>query len=246
MMTARQIERQWTARAYNSLFSTLNAARPESDFAKATKVTPPAAAALAIIRLDELTLARAPSTPTWSAPAPRKAVDGQPGPGGWGDPAITALCLRHLLCSNGQGTAISRGLHYLAELQKPEGIWPGLPNRRMPLDPLVSAYVLYELGDRPEFRRRRPLPGSRQLVRRQNRLPRRPRPPHLAIRRRRCHCRLPPSPSARTRATATPHVRGPHERSDGKKLRRENFPAANVDDPRGRAAACQLPSTRTS
>jgi hypothetical protein len=148
MMTVRQIERQWSARAYNSLFATLNAARPESDFAKATKVTQPAAAALAIIRLDELTLARAPIY----ADLVRALLHAQDVNGGWGDPAITALCLRALLCSNGQGQAISRGLNYLAALQKPEGIWPGLPTRRMPVDPLVSAYVLYELGDRPEFR----------------------------------------------------------------------------------------------
>jgi hypothetical protein len=153
MMTVRQIERQWSARAYLSLFATLNAARPESDFAKATRVTPPAAAALAIIRLDELALARAPIYADLVRALLRdQAGPGQVGAGGWGDPAITALCLRALLCGNGQGDSISRGLHYLAELQKPEGIWPGLPNRRMPLDPLVSAYVLYELADRPEFR----------------------------------------------------------------------------------------------
>jgi hypothetical protein len=149
MTTVRQIERQWTARAYGPLFSTLNSARPESDFSKATKVTQPAAAALAIIRLDELTLSRAPIY----ADLVRALLRAQDPTGGWGDPAITALCLRALLCSNGKGESISRGLHYLAELQKPEGIWPGLPVRRMPLDPLVSAYVLYELGDRPEFRR---------------------------------------------------------------------------------------------
>ena len=153
MTTVRQIERQWSARAYGSLFATLNTARPESEFAKATKVTQPAAAALAIIRLDELTLCQAPIYADLVRALLRaQAGAGQPGAGGWGDPAITALCLRALLCSNGRGESIARGLHYLAELQKPEGIWPGLPIRRMPLDPLVSAYVLYELGDRPEFR----------------------------------------------------------------------------------------------
>jgi hypothetical protein len=106
------------------------------------------AAALAIIRLDELTLSRAPIY----ADLVRALIRDQDNTGGWGDPAITALCLRALLCGNGQGESIARGLHYLAELQKPEGIWPGVPVRRMPLDPLVSAYVLYELGDRAEFR----------------------------------------------------------------------------------------------
>jgi hypothetical protein len=149
MMTVRQIERQWSARAYGPLFAALNIARPESDFGLATKVTQPApAAALAIIRLDELTMSRAPIYSNLV----RALLHSQDPAGGWGDPAITALCLRALSCGNGQGESIARGLHYLAELQKPEGIWPGLPVRRMPPDPLVSAYVLYELGDRPEFR----------------------------------------------------------------------------------------------
>src|SRR6185437_9073209 len=72
--------------------------------------------------------------------------------GGWGDLITTALCLRALLCGEGNGVAIERGLAYLAGLQKSEGIWPNIPIRRMPADAYVSVLVLYQLGDQPAFR----------------------------------------------------------------------------------------------
>jgi hypothetical protein len=37
-------------------------------------------------------------------------------------------------------------------LQKPEGIWPAVPVRRLPADPYVSAFVLSQVGDQPRFR----------------------------------------------------------------------------------------------
>jgi hypothetical protein len=66
---------------------------------------------------------------------------------------VTALCLRALLCGNGNGVAIERGIAALEALQKPEGIWPGMPVRRMPVDPFISAFVLLLLGDRIIFRK---------------------------------------------------------------------------------------------
>src|SRR2546428_386722 len=73
--------------------------------------------------------------------------------GGWGDPVVTALCVRALLCGRGNGPSIDFGLRYLANLQKTEGVWPAGPIRRLPADPAASAFVLFQLGDRPHFRR---------------------------------------------------------------------------------------------
>jgi hypothetical protein len=72
--------------------------------------------------------------------------------GGWGDPILTALCLRALLGGRGGGEAIEQGLSYLAGLQKDEGIWPRIPFRRMPADALASAMVLYHLSHEQRFR----------------------------------------------------------------------------------------------
>jgi hypothetical protein len=54
--------------------------------------------------------------------------------------------------SRGNGLAIERGLDYLAGLQKDDGLWPAGPIRRMAADPAASAFVLYQLGDKPVFR----------------------------------------------------------------------------------------------
>jgi len=62
------------------------------------------------------------------------------------------LCLRALLGSRGGGEAIDRGLLYLANLQKEDGIWPRVPFRRMPADALTSAVVMYHLSHEPRFR----------------------------------------------------------------------------------------------
>ena len=86
------------------------------------------AAALSLIRLDELEQAHNPLS--------RKLLNvllvGQELDGGWGDPLTTALCLRALLCGHGQGQAVQRALTYVATMQKAEGIWPKEPLRRMP------------------------------------------------------------------------------------------------------------------
>jgi hypothetical protein len=64
----------------------------------------------------------------------------------------TALSLRALLQCQGTGPTIDRALTYLANLQKSEGIWPNVPLRRLPADPYVSAFILYQLAPYPEFR----------------------------------------------------------------------------------------------
>lgn len=149
MITIRQIDRAWTARTYEKLFRELVAGRPEAGFRfelEQGRAIP--AAAMAVIRLDELSQSHVPLCATLI----RALIAAQEKDGGWGDAMTTALCLRALLCSQGDGLAIERGLQYLANLQKAEGVWPAVPLRRMPADGYVSAFVLYELGDVARFR----------------------------------------------------------------------------------------------
>lgn len=150
MVTVRQMERDWDARRYEKLLGGLTAARPEESFsfdASIARCIP--SAAMALIRLDELNQSHVPlyGRLVRAVLAAQSATDG-----GWGDPAITALCLRALMAGRGHGLAVERGLEYLADLQKPDGTWPAGPIRRMAADPCTSAFILYELGDKPVFR----------------------------------------------------------------------------------------------
>jgi len=149
MLTVRYIEKLWDARKYSRLLEELIAPRVEAAAAGELADTPAAsAAALALVRLDELHQAQASLCPRLI----RTLVALQETDGGWGDVATTALCLRALCLQNGQGQAIERGLAYLATLQQPAGIWPKIPIRRMPEDALVSAFVLAQLADNERFR----------------------------------------------------------------------------------------------
>ena len=150
MITVRQIEREWTHRKYEKLFDSLVEHRPEAAFPfdlSAGRCVP--AAAVALIRLDELSQSHVPlyARLVRALLAAQSANDG-----GWGDPVVTALCLRALMNCRGTGAAIDFGLRYLADLQKDDGTWPAAPIRRFPADPAASAFVLYQLGDRPAFR----------------------------------------------------------------------------------------------
>lgn len=150
MFTIRQIERLWNAKEFRRLAVELLAGRPEAscrleiEFARSVP-----AAALGLIRMDELTQSHHPLY--------RKLLNvlilAQEADGGWGDVMTTALCVRALACGGGHGVAIERGLAYLAQLQKSEGIWPKVPFRRMPGDAFVSAFVLFELGNQDAFHR---------------------------------------------------------------------------------------------
>lgn len=151
MMTVRQIERLWDAEAYTKLYRELMVARPEASFQmelELGRAVP--VAALALLRLDELCQSH---TPVYGRLL-RIVLAAQEADGGWGDLMTTALCLRALLSDNGQGQAIERGMGYLANLQKSEGIWPRVPIRRTPADPFVSAFILHQLGDQSQFRSR--------------------------------------------------------------------------------------------
>ena len=150
MQTVRQIERLWNTREYGKLFRQLIANRPESSFGlEIGTPTGAVVAAMSIIRLDEL---NQPHVPLYSTLV-RAIVASQEKDGGWGDATVTTLCLRALMLGrNTGGEAIARGLKYLADLQKSDGTWPKIPFRRMPADPSVSAFVLYQLGDDARFR----------------------------------------------------------------------------------------------
>lgn len=149
MMTLRQIERYWQAKAYDRLIREILAGRPEASVRLETELTGSApAAALALIRLDELGQAHA----FLCTQMVRSLLTQQQADGGWGDVMVTALCVRALACAQGSGLSIQRGIAYLANLQKPDGFWPRIPIRRTPADPYVSAMVLFQLGDNAEFR----------------------------------------------------------------------------------------------
>jgi hypothetical protein len=149
MITVKQLERAWAGQNHERLYRDLIASRPESqipiDF-EGGWIAP--AAAMAVIRLDELSQSH---TPLYQRLLQCLLAE-QQADGGWGDLAATALCVRALLCGQGQGTAIERGIEFLARLQKPQGLWPRFPLRRMPEDPFVSAFILYQLGHHEGFR----------------------------------------------------------------------------------------------
>lgn len=148
MLTIRQIERMWMTKSYDQMVRLFLEMRPEQSVRltlELSKSLP--AAALAVIRLDELGQSYAP----FCGKLLRTILAAQEADGGWGEPMTTALCVRALTCSNGAGPAIDRGIDYFANLQKPEGLFPRIPLRRMPADPFVSAFILLQLGDEPRF-----------------------------------------------------------------------------------------------
>lgn len=150
MITVRQMERDWEGRKYERLLASLTAARPEGMFAFDTaggRTVP--AAAMALVRLDELNQSH---VPLYGRLVRALLASQSMGDGGWLDPAVTAFCLRALTAGRGNGLAVERGLDYLTDLQKADGLWPAGPIRRMVADPCTSAFVLYQLGDNSLFR----------------------------------------------------------------------------------------------
>src|SRR3954451_21867614 len=148
MQTTRQLDRFWSARQYDRLARELLTARIESSPRLVAELAHPVpAAAMALIRLDELNQGFHPLNEKLI----RTIIAAQEGDGGWGDLIVSALCLRALMCNRGQGIAIGRGIAYLAPLQKPEGPWPPVPIRRTTEDAFVSAFILFQLADQPAF-----------------------------------------------------------------------------------------------
>ncbi len=150
MHTLKKIERLWGQGRFTQLFTDLIAGRAEAPFAGHLQADHPAvaAAAIAVIRLDELSQSHVPLQNALL----RAVIGAQESDGGWGSPMLTALCLRALLVNNGGGDAIGAGLGYLAALQQSSGIWPSIPLRRLPGDPLTTAFILSQLGNENRFR----------------------------------------------------------------------------------------------
>jgi hypothetical protein len=149
VITVRFIQRLWDGGNYDRLIGELLAARVESSARINSRLTgSTAAAALGLIRLDELNQSHTPIAQKML----RCIIASQTNDGGWNDPMLCALCLRALMTARGQGLAIERGLAWLAAMQRTEGIWPAEPFRRMPGDALVSAFILLQLGGNGQFR----------------------------------------------------------------------------------------------
>jgi hypothetical protein len=146
MITVRQLERFWQEKAFDRMSRLCIEMRPESSVRLAIETSRAVpAAALAVIRLDELSQSHAP----FCGKMIRTILAGQEADGGWGDVITTALCLRALACNSGQGPAIDRGFDYLRSLQKDDGSFPKVPLRRMPGDAFTTALVAYYLIDDP-------------------------------------------------------------------------------------------------
>jgi hypothetical protein len=161
MLTVRHIEKLWEARKYSKLFNELIALRVESVAAPEMAENPcPAAAAIALIRIDEMMQSHAAICPSLI----RALIATQDPDGGWKDPCTTALAVKALCLQNGQGDSIERGLDYLADLQQSSGLWTKIPAGRMPedppKDPLISAFVLLQLGDNDRFRQKVDFPAA--------------------------------------------------------------------------------------
>ena len=149
MVTVRQMAREWDDRKYGKLLAGLLAARPEQSFVFDPSALAAPAAAMALVRLDELNQTH---VPLYGRLVRALLACQSQSDGGWGDPPVTALCLRALTGSRGNGVSVERGFEYLADLQKDDGLWPAGPIRRMAADPCTSAFILYQLADNADFR----------------------------------------------------------------------------------------------
>jgi hypothetical protein len=164
MMTVRQIEKRWDARQYQRLLDELVAARPEAAaIARLDGGAAVAAAALSVVRLSELNQSAAPI----SRQHLRTILAAQETDGGWGEPLLSALCLRALLLDAGTGAAVEAAITYLANLQQADGPWPRIPIRRMPADSFTTAFILFHLADHPSFRQSVNIPAALAWMSRQ-------------------------------------------------------------------------------
>ncbi len=143
MITLRQIERSWNSKHYSQMNVELLAARSEDSAKLRSLLTSSlAAAAMGLIRLDELNQSHAPLATSFV----RRVLCSQKPDGGWDDPLLTALCIRALLTSRGQGEAIDRGITFLAQLQKSDGTWSATGIHRTEPDAFTSAFIFFSLG----------------------------------------------------------------------------------------------------
>lgn len=142
MITIRQIERLWKDKKFKRLMRDCTAARPEASLRLETDLANRlAAAAMAVVRLDELNRQTAPVFDLLLA----AVLSGQEADGGWGDAPTTALCLRALAIAGGPVEAIGRGIEFVHNLQREEGLWPAGPLKWVPGDPYLTAFALLHL-----------------------------------------------------------------------------------------------------
>lgn len=144
MLTVKQMERWWNVQAFDRLIDELCLGRAEAmGGIRQLLGGAVAAAALAVIRLDELNQSHLPA----SSKMVRYLIASQAPEGGWGDPVTTALALRALSRGAGTGLSVERAIDRLNALQCDDGQWPREPFRRMPGDPAVTAFVLFQLAE---------------------------------------------------------------------------------------------------
>jgi len=142
MMTIRQVDRLWQLKAYDRLIDDLCVGRAEAVGGIRQLIHGPiAAAALVVIRMDELLQGHLPQV----ARAVRYLIESQEADGGWGDAVTTALCVRALARSGGAGPVVDRGLALLGLLRRDDGEWPREPFKRFEGDPAVTAFVIHQL-----------------------------------------------------------------------------------------------------
>lgn len=143
MLTVRQIERWWQVQAFDRLIDELCLGRGEAvGGIRQLLVGGVAAAALAVIRLDELHQSHLPL----SGKMVRFLIASQEPSGGWGDPVTTALALRALSSGAGTGVCVEKAIDRLTALQRDDGQWPREAFRRFEGDPAVTAFVLFQLA----------------------------------------------------------------------------------------------------
>jgi len=162
MMNLRQVERNWEAHRYHEIVADLLATRVESLMLPrllaggAGAAAGVAAAASAIIRLDELGL---PDRPL-CAKLLNVLLANQQADGSWGELPATALGLRALLARNGCGLAVARAIEHFAALQRADGSWPEVALRRLPGDAATTAFILLQLADQAQFAARCNVPAA--------------------------------------------------------------------------------------
>lgn len=143
MLTVRQIERWWRGGGHERILSELSAGRVEATGeVKTLLVGPVSAAALAVIRLDELNQSAHPLASEFV----HYIITHENAAGGWADAATTALCVRALSCSRGHGVVIDRGLSALAASQRPDSLWARTSGNRIAEGDLhVTAFIVVQL-----------------------------------------------------------------------------------------------------